>query len=95
MLSHFSFNLFFLQFKERDELAKIFKSWTSSSSSQHAAPVSMSKAWDYRVRQHLGSRYDSREGCFDWDLHMKLHKKGVNILSLVFAFHFNDELGGF
>lgn len=37
----------------------------------------MSKAWDYRVRQHLGTRYNSKMGCFDWDLTMKLHQKGV------------------
>ncbi|XP_024141465.1 dynein assembly factor 3, axonemal isoform X1 [Oryzias melastigma] len=79
--THDCFNTTQLKFKERDELAKIFKSWTSSSSSQHPAPVSMSKAWDYRVRQHLGSRYDSREGCFDWDLHMKLHKKGCGVIN--------------
>lgn len=45
--------------------------------SSSAAPVSISKAWDYRVRQHLGTRYDSKKGCFDWDLTMKLHEKGV------------------
>lgn len=72
----------FLQFKERDELARIFKLWIqprpSSSSSEL---ISMSRAWDYRVRQHLGTRYDSKKGCFDWDLTMKLHEKGVlNIL---------------
>ncbi|KAF3853518.1 hypothetical protein F7725_014206 [Dissostichus mawsoni] len=67
-------------FKERDELARIFKLWiqpkSSSSSSQSAAPILMSKAWDYRVRQHLGTRYDSKKGCFDWDLKMKLHERG-------------------
>ncbi|XP_008310860.3 dynein assembly factor 3, axonemal-like [Cynoglossus semilaevis] len=36
----------------------------------------MSKLWDNRVRQHLGTRYDFRKGCFDWDLTMKLHEKG-------------------
>lgn len=69
----------FLQFKERDELDMIFKSWiqTRSSSPERPAPI-MSKAWDYRVRQHLGTRYDSKKGCFDWDLTMKLHEKGVS-----------------
>lgn len=37
----------------------------------------MPKAWDHRVRQHLGTRYDCKSGCFDWDVTMKLHQKGV------------------
>lgn len=71
----------FIQFKERDELDRIFKLWiqrqSSASSSGCSAPILMSKAWDYRVRQHLGTRYNSKGGCFDWDLTMKLHEKGV------------------
>lgn len=71
----------FLQFKERDELARIFKLWIqprpSSSSSTCAAPILMSKVWDYRVRQHLGTCYDYKKERFDWDLIMKLHEKGV------------------
>lgn len=65
-----------VQFKERDELARIFKQW------QHlpSAALSVSKVWDGRVRQHLGTRYDARRGCFDWDLTMKLHSKGVSKL---------------
>lgn len=39
----------------------------------------MPKAWDYRVRQHLGRRYNCKSGSFDWDLMMKLHEKGVRM----------------
>ncbi|XP_072311689.1 dynein axonemal assembly factor 3-like [Eucyclogobius newberryi] len=76
--THPCLNTSLLKFKERDELVRIFKQWTQPecSVSGHPAPVVMSKAWDYRVRQHLGTRYDSRTGCFDWDLTMKLHEKG-------------------
>ncbi|KAF7661200.1 hypothetical protein LDENG_00267090 [Lucifuga dentata] len=74
-----------LKFKERDELVRIFKLWiqppSSSSSSRHSAPISITKAWDCRVRQHLGTRYDSKKGCFDWDLTMKLHEKGCGIIN--------------
>lgn len=42
-----------------------------------SSSVLISKAWDYRVRQHLGTRYNSKDGSFDWDLNMKLHEKGV------------------
>ena len=27
---------------------------------------------DLHLRQHLGTRYDTRRGVFDWDYHMKL-----------------------
>eukprot|EP00064_Thunnus_orientalis_P019296 superscaffoldBa00004765_g19412 len=79
-VTHPCLNTTLLKFKERDELARIFKLWiqpqSSSSSPACSAPILMSKAWDYRVRQHLGTRYDSKRGCFDWDLTMKLHEKG-------------------
>lgn len=65
-----------LQFRERDELVRIFKTWLQPQSS---ASVLMPKAWDYRVRQHLGGRYNCKGGCFDWDLAMKLHEKGVRM----------------
>ncbi|CAJ1080957.1 dynein assembly factor 3%2C axonemal-like [Xyrichtys novacula] len=76
--AHPCLNTTLLKFKERDELARIFKSWTQPQSS---TPILMSKAWDYRVRQHLGTRYDSKKGSFDWDLSMKLHEKGCGIIN--------------
>ncbi|KAM8836476.1 dynein axonemal assembly factor 3 isoform 2-T4 [Spinachia spinachia] len=82
--AHRALNTALLKFKERDELTRIFQMWIqprpSSSSSECAAPVSMSNAWDYRVRQHLGARYDSKKNCFDWDLCMKLHEKGCGVI---------------
>ncbi|RXN36834.1 dynein assembly factor axonemal [Labeo rohita] len=66
-----------LKFKERDELVRIFKQWERPPS----VPASVRKVWDARVRQHLGTRYDSRQGCFDWDLTMKLHQSGCGIIS--------------
>ncbi|XP_067234666.1 dynein axonemal assembly factor 3-like [Chanodichthys erythropterus] len=66
-----------LKFKERDELVRIFKLWERPPS----APASVRKVWDARVRQHLGTRYDSRQGCFDWDLTMKLHQRGCGVIS--------------
>ncbi|XP_037611295.1 dynein assembly factor 3, axonemal-like [Sebastes umbrosus] len=83
--THPCLNTTLLKFKERDELARIFKLWTqprhSSSSSERAAPILMSRVWDYRVRQHLGTRYDSKKSCFDWDLTMKLHEKGCGVIN--------------
>ncbi|XP_073687214.1 dynein axonemal assembly factor 3-like [Garra rufa] len=66
-----------LKFKERDELVRIFKLWERPLS----VPVSVRKVWDARVRQHLGTRYDSRQGCFDWDLTMKLHQSDCGVIS--------------
>ncbi|XP_041938527.1 dynein assembly factor 3, axonemal-like [Alosa sapidissima] len=66
-----------LKYKERDELAWIFKQWLKPPSH---GPL-MSKAWDGRVRQYLGSRYDSKHGCYDWDLTMKLYQKGCGVIS--------------
>ncbi|XP_058497091.1 dynein axonemal assembly factor 3-like [Solea solea] len=83
--SHPCLNTTLLKFKERDQLANIFKTWmqpqSSTSSSKGSTPVLMSKAWDDRVRQHLGTRYDARKGCFDWDLTMKLHQKGCDVIN--------------
>ncbi|XP_054454371.1 dynein axonemal assembly factor 3-like [Anoplopoma fimbria] len=83
--AHPCLNTTLLKFKERDELARIFKLWIqprpSSSSSECAAPILMSKVWDYRVRQHLGTRYDSKKNCFDWDLTMKLQEKGCGVIN--------------
>ncbi|KAM8876313.1 dynein axonemal assembly factor 3 isoform 1-T2 [Synchiropus picturatus] len=74
--AHPCMNTTLLKFKERDELDRIFKSWIKPQSK-----IIMSKAWDYRVRQHLGTRYDSKRGCFDWDLTMKLHQKGCGTIN--------------
>ncbi|XP_073720257.1 dynein axonemal assembly factor 3 isoform X2 [Misgurnus anguillicaudatus] len=66
-----------LKFKERDDLLQIFKLWERPPS----VPASVRKVWDARVRQHLGTRYDSRQGCFDWDLTMKLHQRGCGVIN--------------
>ncbi|XP_049916669.1 dynein axonemal assembly factor 3-like [Epinephelus moara] len=83
--THPCLNTTLLKFKERDELARIFKLWIqprpSSSSSTCAAPILMSKVWDYRVRQHLGTCYDCKKERFDWDLIMKLHEKGCGVIN--------------
>ncbi|KAA0704472.1 Dynein assembly factor 3, axonemal [Triplophysa tibetana] len=66
-----------LKFKERDDLVQILKSWERPPS----VPASARQVWDARVRQHLGARYDSRQGCFDWDLTMKLHQRGCGVIN--------------
>ncbi|KAK7919683.1 hypothetical protein WMY93_010967 [Mugilogobius chulae] len=80
--THLCLDSSLLKFKERDELVRIFKQWIQPeySASRRPAPILMSKVWDYRVRQHLGTRYDSKTGCFDWDLTMKLHEKGGRLI---------------
>ncbi|TNN54299.1 Dynein assembly factor 3, axonemal [Liparis tanakae] len=78
--THPALNTTLLKFKERDELARIFKSWIHPRPSSSSSGL-MSKAWDYRVRQHLGTRYDSKKSVFDWDLRMKLHEKGCGVIN--------------
>ncbi|XP_026172177.1 dynein assembly factor 3, axonemal isoform X2 [Mastacembelus armatus] len=80
--THSCLNTTLLKFRERDELTRIFKLWIQpSSSSSECSSILMSNAWDYRVRQHLGTRYDSKKGCFDWDLSMKLFERGCGTIS--------------
>ncbi|XP_035521159.1 dynein assembly factor 3, axonemal-like [Morone saxatilis] len=76
--THTCLNTTLLKFKERDELARILKLWIQP---QTSSSILMSKAWDYRVRQHLGTRYNSKGGSFDWDLTMKLHEKGCGAIN--------------
>jgi len=61
-----------LKYKERDYLENVFKFWQ-----QPKTRFPISHYWDQRVRQHLGTRYDSRVGVFDWDYHMKLRSCGA------------------
>ncbi|XP_078286556.1 dynein axonemal assembly factor 3 isoform X1 [Rhinoraja longicauda] len=66
-----------LKFKERDQLEAIFKFWRDPD----AKMFQISKLWDLRSRQYLGNRYDSRQGVYDWDLHMKLHDRGASVIN--------------
>ncbi|XP_031417297.1 dynein axonemal assembly factor 3 [Clupea harengus] len=75
--THPCLDIGFLKYKERDELARIFKEWLQPPSSS----LPISKAWDSRVRQYLGSRYDSKHGCYDWDLTMKIYQKGCGVIN--------------
>lgn len=62
-----------LKFSERDNLQNIFDFWQSKEENC----FQMSKYWENRVRGDLQQRYDSRNGAFDWDLHMKLKDYGA------------------
>ncbi|XP_043589918.1 dynein axonemal assembly factor 3 isoform X3 [Bombus pyrosoma] len=64
--------------KDRDQLQAIFKFWA------HAAcdNVPIVEYWDQRVRKSLKTRYDYREGVFDWDYHMILKSRGISNLTL-------------
>ncbi|XP_041093487.1 dynein assembly factor 3, axonemal-like, partial [Polyodon spathula] len=72
---HSAIELTALRYKERDQLEAVFKFWGSTD------PLTFQPArlWDARLRQYLGSRYDTREGSFDWDLSMKLHQRGTSL----------------
>ncbi|XP_012412555.1 dynein axonemal assembly factor 3 [Trichechus manatus latirostris] len=67
-----------LKFRERDALEAVFRFWAGGEKGPEAFPVS--RLWDLRVRHYLGSRYDARRGVSDWDLHMKLHDRGGQVI---------------
>jgi len=56
-----------LKFKEKDFLEGIFKFWHNGDQT-----FDIKKMWENRVRSFLGTRYDSRNGLFDWDYNVKL-----------------------
>jgi dynein assembly factor 3 len=58
-----------LKYKERDYLECTYKFWRSASQQD----FDIINLWDTRLRTTLGVRYDSRQGLFDWDYHMKLN----------------------
>lgn len=55
-----------LKYKERDNLETIFQFWAK------VRFDNVIKLWDGRIRQSLGTRYDNKEGVFDWDYYMRL-----------------------
>ncbi|XP_054287701.1 dynein axonemal assembly factor 3 [Macrosteles quadrilineatus] len=55
-----------MKYKERDNLETIFQFWAKNRFEN------VLKLWDGRIRQSLGTRYDSKEGVFDWDYYMRL-----------------------
>ncbi|XP_059584119.1 dynein axonemal assembly factor 3 isoform X3 [Alligator mississippiensis] len=67
-----------LKFKERDQLEGIFRFWLHPD--PQAFPIV--RLWDLRVRQYLGTRYDTRNGVSDWDLNMKLHEQGASVINI-------------
>ncbi|KAM3821204.1 dynein axonemal assembly factor 3 [Vipera latastei] len=62
-----------LKFRERDQLEAIFQFWRNP----EPQAFQIKQLWDLRLRQYLGTRYDSRRGVCDWDLTMKLHEHGA------------------
>ncbi|XP_072128048.1 dynein axonemal assembly factor 3-like isoform X2 [Mobula birostris] len=66
-----------LKFKERDQLEAIFKFWRNPD----PKVFQINKLWDLRNRQYLGNRYDSKQGAYDWDLHMKLYDRGAHVIN--------------
>lgn len=56
-----------LKYKDKDLIENIFKYWKNNNG------FNISKIWNMRVRNYLGTRYDYRNNLFDWDLNMNLH----------------------
>ncbi|XP_011858281.1 PREDICTED: dynein assembly factor 3, axonemal homolog isoform X2 [Vollenhovia emeryi] len=64
--------------KDRDNLESIFKFWTRAT----CEGVPIVNYWDRRVRKLLKTRYDYREGIFDWDYYMILKPRCTTSLTI-------------
>ncbi|XP_057337778.1 dynein axonemal assembly factor 3 homolog [Microplitis mediator] len=62
-----------LKYKDKDLIEAIFKFWVRAI----CEGVPVVKYWDQRIRKLLGTRYDYRDGAFDWDFHMILKEKNI------------------
>ncbi|XP_063991654.1 dynein axonemal assembly factor 3 homolog [Diachasmimorpha longicaudata] len=71
-------NLEGLKYRDRDGIEAIFKFWVRAL----CEGVPMVKYWDKRVRNSLNTRYDYRDGVFDWDYHMVLMSTGLKYLTI-------------
>ncbi|KAM0727110.1 Dynein axonemal assembly factor 3 [Formica fusca] len=64
--------------KDRDNLESIFKFWTRAT----CEGVPIINYWDRRIRKSLKTRYDCKEGVFDWDYYMVLKPRCINNLTI-------------
>ncbi|XP_043520135.1 dynein axonemal assembly factor 3 isoform X3 [Frieseomelitta varia] len=71
-------NLEQFMYKDRDQLQAIFKYWEYAICNN----IPILEYWDQRIRKSLKTRYDYREGVFDWDYHMILKSRGISNLTL-------------
>lgn len=65
-------NIQFLKYRERDGLSMAFNFWQPVP--RHI--YNITEYWEQRGRALLGTRYDHRNGVFDWDLNMTLKDRG-------------------
>lgn len=68
------FDISRLKYVERDILVKLFNFWREKDENR----FDIEEHWKRRVIQHLGQRYDSRRGAYDWDLQMRLKECGAS-----------------
>ena len=61
-----------IKYRDRDGLENTFNFWLS----QEFNIFNIQEYWNNRLRKLLTSRYDYREGQFDWDLNMILKERG-------------------
>ncbi|XP_051174567.1 dynein axonemal assembly factor 3 homolog isoform X2 [Leptopilina boulardi] len=66
-------NLEFLRHRDKDQIESIFRFWERAT--REVLPIT--QYWDKRLRKSLESRYDYRDGLFDWDFHMILKNRNT------------------
>lgn len=62
-----------LKYRERDGLENIFQFWLNKKENIFNASL----YWENRLRALLKTRFDHRNGAFDWDLMMRLKDRGA------------------
>lgn len=70
------FDLSSLKYKQRDYLDTLFKFWSSPNKD-----FDIVKIWNNNVRRMTKTRYDYRNGVFDWDYNMRI-KSDTDITSI-------------
>lgn len=80
-------NLDNLKYGERDAMLNVFSFWQDKPKHKFDIPT----YWEQRVRAYLATRYDSRNGAFDWDLSMRLRDNGVERVCAQEYKHWRDS----
>lgn len=75
-----------LKYSERDQVEDFLKFCRSKSPKS----FNIKSHWTNRVIRHLGQRYDSRNGAFDWDLQMRLKSNGAQQICAQEYRHWRD-----
>lgn len=67
------FDLKNIKYIERDLIVDMLNFWRAKEENN----FNVARYWEQRTRKHLGTRYDHRQGIYDWDHQMRLKDNGA------------------